>query len=140
MGVTDKTNACLERLKVDLCFMGREDVIPLIGIFRGGMNERQVVYDVLEREGLEVFEIFLGEYLVRPVRCCSGMTVKMFGLGEIERRLVVISQEDATGPLFRDVDTFVWVCTVANEVSKADDLVDFFFVNYLKGFLESFEI
>ena len=68
------------------------------------------------------------------------MTIEMFGLGKIERRLVMISQEDASGPLSREIDTFVWICTIANEVSKADNLIDFFFINDLESFLESFEI
>jgi len=104
------------------------------------MDEEEAVQFKRKRQLLNVLGVCLCELLVRPLRGDPRERVEVFRFRKIQSGLVVIPQQYVRRRRAYELDAFIGICSVADDISQTNQLVNLLLRDDLKRFLESLKI
>ena len=140
MRVPDEAGVLGEELELGLRVEAVEDVLPVAGGGRRGMDEDIGLAALREGEGAQVIAVLRGEHFRGPERGGFRVRIEPRDLRTAARGGIVVAQEHQLAALPDDVQAFVRAAAVPDRVPEAQDPVRAALVHGLQDRLQRLQI
>src|SRR4051812_46696002 len=137
--VADQADAVALGVEAQLGLQGAQDVLP-DGVARAGMEEADLLLEVLGRQRAQRLEVALADRLARPARRGGRTGGELLERERAGDGQVVVAGEHDVAAAERELDAQIRLRAVADEIAQAPDLVDPGGVDGVEGRLEGLAV